>query len=69
MTIWSGAWLLAVSYYHYYINPAEGAMDIDMIFMMNFIKFHMMAVNYSNAAKLDDPVASKDFTSRERYFA
>ena len=69
MTIFSGTCLLAVSYYHFEINPAEGTMDIDMIFMMNFIKFHMMAVNYSNAAKLDDPVASKDFTSRERYFA
>ena len=37
--------------------------------MMNFVKVHMMAVNYVNAAKLDDPVAGKDLTQRERYFA
>ena len=69
MTIWSSVCLLAVSYYHFEINPAEGTMDIDLIFMMNYVKLHMLAVNYSNAAKLDDPVAGKHFTSRERYFA
>lgn len=40
-----------------------------MIFMMNFIKVHMMAVNYENAGKLDDPAAAKQFTERERKFA
>ena len=29
----------------------------------------MFAVNYDNAAKLDDPIAGKDLTKRERYFA
>ena len=37
--------------------------------MANFIKLHMFAVNYDNGGKLDDPIASKDFTERERYFA
>ena len=41
-----------------------------MIFMMNFIKFHMMAINYKNAALLDDPIKSeKLLTSRERHHA
>ena len=69
MTIWSSACLLAVSYYHYEINPTEGSMDIDLIFMMNFVKFHMLANNYSNAGYLDDPVKGKNLTARERHFA
>ena len=70
MTIWSGTCLFLASINHFYLSGNEdGNWDIDLIFMMNFIKFHMMAVNYSNAGLLDDPVKGKDLTTRERYFA
>ena len=70
MTIWSGTCLFLTSINHFYLSGNEdGNWDIDLIFMMNFIKFHMMAVDYSNAGKLDDPVLGKDLTTRERYFA
>lgn len=61
---------MSASFYHFHMRDAnEAQWDIDLIFMMNFIKIHMMATNYDNASKLDDPVASKDFTERERKFA
>lgn len=70
MTWFSAIGLISASYYHFQINMAKsGGWDIDLIFMMNFVKLHMMAVNYDNAAKLDDPVRGKLLTSRERNFA
>ena len=69
ITVFSAISLFCASYYHFQVNQATGGWDIDLIFMMNFIKLHMMAVNYVNAGKLDDPVSSKDFTPRERYMA
>lgn len=70
ITIWSGLCLFVTSYIHFHLSGNEdGNWDIDLIFMMNFIKFHMMSVNYSNAGLLDDPIKGKDLTTRERYFA
>ena len=55
MIIFSVIMLACASIYHEYLRGDEAVgWDIDMIFMMNFIKFHMMAVNYKNAALLDD---------------
>ena len=60
----------SASYYHFHMRDANDAvMDIDLIFMMNLVKIHMMTVNYDNASKLDDPVAIKSLTERERKFA
>ena len=72
--MYSATGLAAASFFHFRIAVAKsggagGGWDIDLIFMMNFIKFHMMAVNYTNAAILDDPVKGKDLTTRERYYA
>lgn len=44
-------------------------MDIDLAILINFAKMHMLAVNYDNAGKLDDPAYSKYFTVRERHYA
>ena len=71
MTVFSAVCLFAASFYHFHINNAKsGGWDIDLIFMMNFIKFHMLAVNYDNAGKMQDPAdKGRDLTERERYFA
>ena len=62
--------LLAVQFNHYYYNEAkESGLEVDLIFMLNLARIHMFAVNYDNAGKLDDPEASKLFTTRERYYA
>ena len=54
MTWWGAICLMSVSYYHYHVKGADdGSFDIDLIFMMNFVKLHMFAVNYDNAGKLD----------------
>lgn len=53
-----------------YLKGEENhSLDVDLIVMINFIKLHMLAVNYDNAGKLDDPALSKHFTARERHYA
>jgi len=37
--------------------------------MMNYVKLHMMAVNYKNGGLLDDPEKVKTLTTREVYYA
>ena len=69
MTFFSAICLFCASFYHFHINNMDGGWDIDLIFMMNFIKIHMMTVNYVNAGKLNDPVLSKNLTDRERFYA
>ena len=75
MTFWSAVGILIVSENHNNFSFDEeremrgGGLGLDLIFMMNFVKFHMLANNYSNAGYLDDPVKGKDLTVRERYFA
>jgi hypothetical protein len=59
----------SVSLYQYHIADMAAGGLLDVVFMINFVKLHMFAVNFDNGAKLDDPIASKDFTVRERYFA
>jgi len=71
LIVWWGALcMVSVSYHHFHIADANsGGLALDLIFMMNFVKLHMFAVNYDNASKLDDPVKGKYLTPRERYFA
>ena len=70
MTWFSALGLISASFYHFQIKMGkDSGWDIDLIFMMNFVKFHMMAVNYDNAAKLDDKVKGKEMTERERFYA
>jgi len=61
MMIFSVIMLACASIHHLYLRGSDAVdWDIDMIFMMNFVKFHMMAVNYKNAALLDEnPVKSE----------
>lgn len=60
---------MSVSFYIYNVAEMTVGGMLDVVFMINFVKLHMFAVNYDNAAKLDDPIAGKDLTKRERYFA
>ena len=69
MTVWSGVMLMFVTFSHLWISENSQDLEIDIIFLFNSAKFHMMAVNYSNAAKLEDPDQSKEMTKRERYYA
>jgi len=70
ITWWGAICMISVSYHHFHIADANsGGLAIDLIFMMNFVKLHMFAVNYDNAGKLDDPIKSKNFTPREIHFA
>ena len=75
MTFWSALCLFIFSDIHKIFSPIveEGPkhnkLGLDLIFMMNFVKFHMLANNYSNAGYLDDPVKGKNLTARERHFA
>lgn len=69
MMIYSSLALFSASFYHWHLAEDSSGWDIDLIFMMNFCKFHMLAVNYKNAGLLDDPVGGKHLTSRERKFA
>ena len=66
MTVWTGVMLAFVTFCHLWISDNSQDLEIDLIFLMNSCKFHMMAVNYSNAGKLEDPAQSKDMTKRER---
>lgn len=45
----------SASVYHLYFSKLSEGYDIDIIFMINFVKLHMIAVNYDNAGLLDDP--------------
>ena len=47
----------------------EESLDIDLIFMINFVKIHMIAVNYKDAGLLQNPELCKDMTDREKYYA
>ena len=69
MTFWTGLMLLFVTFSHLWLSENSQELEIDIIFLMNSCKFHMMAVNYSNAEKLEDPEKSKEMTTRERYYA
>ena len=70
MTWWGAICMVGVSFHHFHIADAlSGGLALDLIFMTNFVKIHMFAVNYDNAGMLDDAEKSKHFTSRERYFA
>ena len=70
ITVFSTVCLLWAGIYAKYIKQAEKhGWDIDLIIMINFCKFHMLAVNYENAGNLDDEVKSKYFTPRERQYA
>jgi len=60
---------MSVSFYIYNVAEMTVGGMLDVVFMINFVKLHMFAVNYDNAAKLEDPIAGKDFTKRERFFA
>ena len=59
MTFWTGMMLLFVTFSHLWLSENSQELEIDIIFLMNSCKFHMMAVNYSNAEKLADPEKSK----------
>ena len=63
--------MLTVTTYHWYFSNKVGQHDLDLIFMMNFIKLHMMAVNYENAGKLKskDEKVRLTLTAREVKFA
>ena len=50
-------------------DQKESGLEVDLIFMLNFSRLHMFAVNYDNAGKLDDADADKKLTSRERFYA
>lgn len=69
---WGMIIMVSVSFHHYHLQEggvkSEG-LALDLIFMTNFIKLHMFAVNYDNAGKLDDPEKCKNLTTREKYFA
>lgn len=69
---WGMIIMVSVSFHHYHLQEggvkSEG-LALDLIFMTNFIKLHMFAVNYDNAGKLDDPEKIKNLTTREKYFA
>ena len=66
----SALMLFSASFYHFKIKLAKsGGWDIDLVFMIFFCKFHMMAVNYYNAGKLNDPILSKAMSTRERFYA
>ena len=43
----------SASVYHLHYSQLSEGWDIDIIFMINFVKLHMIAVNYENAAYLD----------------
>ena len=68
MTAFSVVCLMIASTYHLHYKPKDNlTWDIDLIFMINFVKVHMMAVNYDNAVKLDSDKGT--MTSRERFYA
>jgi len=70
MIAFSAFMLFSASFYHFKIkNAKSGGWDIDLVFMIFFCKFHMMAVNYYNAGKLEDPLLSKEMSARERFNA
>ena len=66
--LWVGIW---AKYLKEELRASENgsSLDVDLIIMINFCKAHMLAVNYDNAGKLDNPEASKYFTDRERFYA
>ncbi len=50
MTGFSVVCLIIAGMYHLHFKPKDNlTWDIDLIFMINFVKIHMMAVNYDNA--------------------
>jgi len=66
----SAAALLLAQIYHFKIKEAKsGGWDIDLVFMINFCKFHMLAVNYKNAEKLSDTATAKELSERELFQA
>ena len=75
ITIFSTICLLWVGVWAKYLKTEErnsedgSSLDLDLIIMINFCKAHMLAVNYENAGKLDNPEASKYFTDREKFYA
>ena len=69
ITVTAAACTMFVSFYVFHVVGMESGGLIDLVFMTNVVKLHMFAVNYSNAGKLDDPVAGKYLNERERYFA
>lgn len=69
VTWWGAIFMISVSFHHHHIAHESGTLSLDLIFMMNFVKIHMFAVNYENAGKLDDPSKSINLTPREKLFA
>jgi hypothetical protein len=69
ITVTSAVSTMSCSYYVYHMASMESGGLIDLVFMVNVVKLHMFAINYRNAGKLDDPVAGKYLSERERYFA
>ncbi len=68
MTGFSVVCLIIAGMYHLHFKPKDNlTWDIDLIFMINFVKIHMMAVNYDNAVHLDSKEGK--LTSRERFYA
>lgn len=46
--------LMVVMYYHCNFFDERPKRDINFVFMLNYIKLHMLAVNYYNAGFLDN---------------
>ena len=70
MIAYSAVSLLIAQIYHFKIKEAQsGGWDIDLVFMINFCKFHMLAVNYLNAGNLKDKSseAYQQMSARERF--
>ena len=47
--------VLMAQIYHFKIKEMMHGFDIDLVFQINFCKFHMLAINYRNAEKLFNP--------------
>jgi len=58
--------LVIAGVYHLHFKPEGAYLDIDLVFMINFVKIHMMAVNYDNGFLLDK---ENMMTSREKFYA
>jgi hypothetical protein len=64
MVVTAATCTASVSLYQYHIADMAAGGLLDVVFMINFIKIHMFAVNFDNGSKLDDPIAGKDLTER-----